>query len=101
MHLLMKALIGLVVALAIVSGLLIATSNSQMVDVDLVLISFSSILGAVIAGAFSVGVLVGLAVVIIVMLLSSFKLGFKERELQTVRKELDNLRALGVKGFHE
>lgn len=100
MGLLVNAITALIVMIALVVGLLIATSNSQLVDVDLILVNFSSSLGMIVTGAFCLGALLGLSFVVLGMLSGRVKLVLKNRELQAVRKELDNLRALGVKGSH-
>ena len=100
MGLLVKAITALIVVIALVVGLLIATSNSQLVEMDLILVSFSSSLGMIATGAFCLGDLLGLSFVALGMLSGRVKSALKNRELQAVRKELDNLRALGVKGSH-
>lgn len=97
MGIIVKAFSGLVALIALLVGLLVATSNNQSVDVDLVLVNFSSSLGVVITGAFCGGGLIGLSLVMFGAMSGRLKLALKDRELQVARKELDSLRALEVK----
>lgn len=100
MPLIIKIVAAGAIAAALIVGLLLAISNSQVVDVDLVLVSFSTSLGAVLVGAFSAGCLVGLVLVLVAMMSKRVQLALKERELKSARKEVDNLRAIGIKGSH-